>query len=130
MLANCPVLLVEDDPYVALDLCSTIEEFDGRVVGPTRDAGEALELLTSESVGAAIVDWHLSDGNSSRVALLLCERNIPFVIHSTGNLSPADQDRHSDVPVLIKPLQPRTVLARLIVEIRKAERHPRIPTVS
>lgn len=130
MLANCPVLLVEDDPYIALDLSSTIEELDGRVVGPTSDMGEALQLLTSQPVGAAILDWHLPDGDASQVAASLSERQIPFVIHSTLDLAPADQERHSQVPVLIKPLQPRTVLACLIVEIRKGERQSAVPPVS
>ena len=130
MLANCPVLLVEDDPYVALDLSSTIEELDGRVVGPTRDIEEALQFLTSEPVGAAILDWHLPDGDASRVALSLSERQIPFVIHSTLDLPATEQERHSQVPVLIKPLQPRTVVARLIVEIRKGERQTGVPSAA
>ena len=129
MLGNLSVLLIEDDPYVALDLSSTIEGLDGSVVGPTRDAEEAIKLLASETIGAAIVDWRLLDGNVSRVMDLLSAHQIPFVIHSTAS-PPAGHELHSEVPVIIKPVMPRTVVARLVVEIRKDLRRLRPPSVS
>lgn len=122
MLAKSSVLLVESDPYVALDLAATIEELDGRVVGPTADAIEALALLGREPVAAAIVEWHLSGHSAAPVVDSLAERNIPFVIHSTGQVDGFDRERHSAIPVLMKPLQPRTVVACLVVEIRKSRR--------
>lgn len=126
MLANHPILLVEDDPYVALDLASTIEGLEGSVVGPTRNAEEAMKLLASERIGAAIVDWRLLDGNVSRVIDLLSAGQIPFVIHSTAH-PPAGDQLPSEVPVIIKPVLPRTVIARLVVEIRKDLRRARGP---
>jgi len=122
MLAKCSILVVEDDPYIALDLSSAIEDLDGQVVGPTHDVGEALSLLNSQDVGAAIVDWHLPKGNAAPVASWLSNRQIPFVIHSTHDLESIDRERHPEVPLLRKPLQSRTVVARLLVEIRKCER--------
>jgi DNA-binding response OmpR family regulator len=122
MLEKCPILVLEDDPYIALDLSSAIEELDGHVIGPASDADEALGLLNSRSVSAAIVDWHLPEGDASPVASWLSARRIPFVIHSTDDISSSLGDSHPDVPLLIKPLQPRTVVARLVVEIRKSAR--------
>ena len=122
MLAKSLILILEDEPYVALDLASTIEELDGRVAGPARDIDEAMHLLNSEPIAAAIIDWHLPSGSASPVAAHLSDRQIPFVIHSTAKLAPSDRERHPDVPLLQKPLRPRTVISCLVVEMRKAGR--------
>jgi DNA-binding response OmpR family regulator len=124
VLAKSLILILEDEPYVALDLASAVEDLDGRVAGPARDIDEALQLLGSEPVVAAIIDWHLPSGCASPVARHLSERQIPFVIHSTADLAPLDREQHRDVPLLKKPLQPRTVIACLLVEMRKAARRP------
>ena len=124
MLAKSLILILEDEPYVALDLASAVESFDGRVAGPALDVDEALELLRSEPVAAAIIDWHLPSCSASPVASQLSERHIPFVIHSTADLLTADREQHPDVPFLKKPLQPRAVIACLLVEMRKAARRP------
>ena len=120
MLAQRSILIVEDDPYLALDLSMTVEDLDGRVIGPTRKLDEATAMLDSGPVAAAIVDCHVPDQDMRALADLLAERCIPFVLHATGHLSHPKWGTHGDVPVLIKPLQPRAVLAQLLIEMHKA----------
>jgi DNA-binding response OmpR family regulator len=127
VFAKSLILIVGNDPYLALDLSSTVEDLDGQVAGPTDDIAEALQLLSSRQISAAIIDWHLPDGDASPLTCWLTERQVPFVIHTNGHLATPDRDRHPEVPILIKPLQPRVVLARLIREMRRNARR-RLPT--
>jgi DNA-binding response OmpR family regulator len=122
MFARNSILLVESDPYLALDLSLTIEQLEGRVSGPVRKLADATAILDSEPIRAAIVDCHIDGEDMLPLADLLASRALPFVLHASAHLAEPQWSRHSDVPVLIKPLQPRTVLARLLSEMRKHDR--------
>ena len=61
MLKGKAVLVVEDNVFLALDLASVIEDLEGRVVGPVATAAEALNLLRTEEVTAAVIDCDLVD---------------------------------------------------------------------
>ncbi len=125
MLRRHSVLLVEDDPYVAMDLSASIEDYHGRVVGPTRTATETLELLRDEAISAAVVNWHLPGHSAAPIAKWLAERHIPFVINASAQLDETDRALHAAVPILNRPVKPRSVIARLLLEIRKAARRRR-----
>ncbi|MES2136886.1 MAG: response regulator [Pseudomonadota bacterium] len=125
MLAAAPVLIAEDNLYVALDLSNAIEDMAGRVVGPVSSVSEALFLLNMQYVAAAIVDCTLSDRDAAPLAWQLRERGIPFVIHTAAPVPEVIAELHPEVPVLSKPLQPRAVLARLLIEMRRSARHVR-----
>ena len=122
MLGQQSILVVEDDPYLALDLQQTIEDLDGRVVGPTRKLSEAATMLETEPVNAAIIDCHVQREDMLLLADMLAHRRIPFVLHTAAQLPRPAWSQHDDVPLLIKPVQPRTVVACLVVEMRKAKR--------
>ncbi|MEO5972283.1 MAG: response regulator [Sphingomicrobium sp.] len=117
-----PILIVEDNVYLALDLSDAVADLNGRVVGPARTVAEALELLDSQEIAAAIVDCHLANQDVTLLAGQLASRRVPFVIHTADRLPPLIRALHPDIPVLFKPVKPRTVLACLLVEIRKAVR--------
>jgi CheY-like chemotaxis protein len=120
-----PILIAEENLYVSLDLSSAVEDMDGRVVGPAGSVAEALALLATHHVAAAIVDCRLADRDATPLARQLAERGVPFVIHTASELPVSIADLHPDVPVLLKPLHLRTVLACLLEEMRKARRLPR-----
>jgi DNA-binding NtrC family response regulator len=113
-----PILIVEDNCYVALDLSSAVEEREGRVVGPAGSVSEALHLIDNVHVAAAILDFHLPDGDASSVAAKLAGKRVPFVIHTETGLPAAFAELHSDVPVLQKPVDPHAVLMALHGQIR------------
>jgi CheY-like chemotaxis protein len=113
------VLIVEDNAFIALDLSQAIEELDGRVAGPTAQVAEAVELLDSEEIAAAIVDCHLKDQDIVGLAGKLAEREVPFILQIETNLPEPMGTLHPDVPVLRKPIQPQTVMECLIAEMHK-----------
>ncbi len=125
MLHHQKVLLVEDDPYVAMDLSTFIEDYRGSVVGPTRTAAETLTLLSEEPISAAVVNWHLPGHTAAPITDWLAQHRIPFVINASTQLDEPDRQRHAEIPILIRPVKPRSVIARLLLEIRKAARRAR-----
>jgi CheY-like chemotaxis protein len=121
MFGDQPVLIVEDNVFLAVDLSEAIEELDGRVVGPTNLVADALQLLESHNIAAAIVDGHLADLNLVMLTCRLTQLGVPFVLQSESELPETLGFLHPEVPVLRKPVQPSAVLACLLAEIRKSK---------
>src|SRR3954469_16941269 len=109
MFSDAPILIAEDNLYLALDLSNAVEDMDGRVIGPASTVLEALSLLASQTVAAAIVDCQLGDRDVGPLAERLAERGVPFIIHTSTPVPRAIGDRHPQVPVLMKPLQSSAV---------------------
>ena len=118
MLDQRSVLILEDNAFVALDLSMAVEDSNGIVIGPAGSVAEALALIDAQEISAAVLDCQLSDRDVTPVALLLIDRGVPFVIHSGTGLPPQLRQAHPDLPVLSKPLQPRSVIAALVDRIR------------
>jgi two-component SAPR family response regulator len=119
MFCDAPILIAEDNLYLALDLSNAVESMKGRVVGPVSSVSEALFVLDMQYVAAAIVDCSLADRDCAPLAWQLAERGVPFVIHAAEPLPKDIGELHPDVPVLMKPVQPDAVLTCLLDEIRK-----------
>lgn len=118
MLSDKLVLIVEDDPFIAMGLALAVEDLSGLVSGPVDSVEEAFGLLGKFPVNAAILDSELSDRDVTPVALQLIESNVPFVLH-TGTGIPGELAKvHPSLPVLLKPMRPAEVVAALIVEIK------------
>ena len=120
MLKDDPILVVEDNVYLALDLSNAIEDCNGRVVGPVRTVAEALSLIENEELSGAVLDFHMEGRDSSPVAACLAGRRIPFVIHSCVDLPVEVTDLYPRIPILMKPLHPSFVLECLMSEIRNS----------
>lgn len=95
------ILIVEDEPLVALDVRSAVTEA-GATVASAANCKDALRLVDSHGLSAAIVDIDLGHGEDcSEVCERLLERNIPFVFF-TGEVRPDILRRWPDAPVLTK----------------------------
>ena len=111
-LSRCNVLIVEDQAIIALDLQDAVEDANAQVIGPAATVREALDLVHTHIVDAAILDANLPDGDVTPVAEELIERGIPFVIN-TGAAVPLQLRRFRDLRVFRKP----TPASRLIREL-------------
>jgi len=58
------ILIVEDDPVIALDLTDSLERGGHEVVGPAASAAEAVALCEAERPKLALVDINLRDGDN------------------------------------------------------------------
>jgi DNA-binding response OmpR family regulator len=75
------VLVIEDEPLIALEIRQAFEEA-GAAVEVARTVSAALVAVEAAAVTAAIVDHGLPDGDSEAICNRLSERNIPFVTYS------------------------------------------------
>ncbi len=107
------VLVVEDEPLVALDIASTLEEAGCEVVGPAATLAEALDLAEARalSLDAAVLDANLHGESSRPVAALLVARGVK-VIYVTG-YSSLPLGAPEGVRLLSKPLREGVLLATL-----------------
>ena len=80
-LVGCTILIVEDEPLVALDVARSLEDAGAHVL-TARVLDEALQKAEEPDLSAAVLDHGLSDGNTSAVCEVLKRRRIPFVLYS------------------------------------------------
>ena len=114
MLTAPTILIAEDEPFVALDLALAVENAGGVPVGPAGSVREALALLESSRVAAAILDFNLSDGDVGPVLQLLIDRDVPVIVQ-TGVAVPSElRSRYPGLIVLAKPVRSEVLLAKLI----------------
>ena len=119
MLRDKPVLIIEDNVYLALDLCAAIEQLEGRPVGPVYTVAEALVILHTEPIAAAVVDCELLAGEGARLTTVLAEKGVPFVVQSTANNPPELAEVCLGAPVVVKPIRPQEVVCILAHEVAK-----------
>jgi DNA-binding response OmpR family regulator len=80
-LAGRSILVVEDEPLIAMDIAVEFQKVGAQVV-QTSTLKEALTLIEADGLSAAILDHALQDGNSNELCERLTERRIPFVTYS------------------------------------------------
>ncbi|HEV8407616.1 MAG TPA: hypothetical protein VGQ34_06735 [Sphingomicrobium sp.] len=119
MLGSQTILIVDGSGYSALDLSQAIEESNGLVAGPVASLAEALAILDSTCIGGAIVDCELSD--ASEVVMLLTQRDVPIVVQVSALLPRSLGDLSEKASVLVRPVDPRTILETLLIEIGRSE---------
>lgn len=79
-LAGTRVLLVEDEPIIALDHADRLSAQGAEVVGPFAGSREAISELGKRDVDVAVIDFVLSDRNSLELQEELKRRHVPFVV--------------------------------------------------
>lgn len=83
------ILILDDDPLIALDVEATLADAGAQVLGPARSEAEAMALIDAAisdadaipPIDAAALDVHLGDLRSEAVAARLTSLDVPFVFH-------------------------------------------------
>jgi CheY-like chemotaxis protein len=113
MLGGVRILVVEDEPLIAMELAQTIEEAGGIVAASARSQQEALSRAEHGDFHAALLDVRLPDGTAFDVAARLAARGIPFVFCTADNEGRAKYSDWPDVPVITKPHSPEVIVSAL-----------------
>jgi CheY-like chemotaxis protein len=109
------VLVVEDEPLIAMLVEDWLAELECQTVGPAATAEHALALI-DDALDGAILDVSLDGHDSFAVAAALRDRAIPFAF-ATGHANDRIEHRFRDAPKLAKPYdfeRVRSVLALLL----------------
>jgi DNA-binding NarL/FixJ family response regulator len=80
VLDNIRVLLVEDEPLVAIGVAGQLTDAGAQVIGPCSTAGGAMDALNEHDVDVAIIDYVLADANSEGLQVALERKGIPFIV--------------------------------------------------
>lgn len=103
MTARKQILIVEDEPLIAMMLEDFLDVLDQDVAGSADSVATALDRVGQGGLDAAILDVNLRGGEKSTpIAERLAEGGIPFVF-ATGGGDDGLDPRFRDRPRLQKP---------------------------
>ena len=109
-LAGCTVLVVEDEPLVALDIADAFKAAGAQVI-ISRTLQDALHQAATANLSAAVIDHALHDGvTTSDVCAQLKERDIPFIVYSGFSKL---EGACAEGKLVHKPASPEMLLATL-----------------
>jgi DNA-binding response OmpR family regulator len=81
-LTGRTILVVEDEPLVALDIADAFKNAGAQVL-IARTLKDAIREAGTANLTAAVIDHAMHDGaTTSDVCALLKERDIPFIVYS------------------------------------------------
>jgi len=97
------VLVADDNLLVTEFVRQILSELGCRIVGPIHDMDEALKVIKTCEIDAALLDVQFGDANILFAAEALAARGIPFIL-TTGRGDLADlPDLLANAPVVPKP---------------------------
>jgi CheY-like chemotaxis protein len=108
-LSGLRILVVEDEPLIAMALEDILQAFGCEVVGPAFSLAEAQSLSREQSIDGAFLDVNVSGEKVFPVADILSSRHIPYCFvtgYGSEGLRTVDRNR----PVLQKPYNPSRLI--------------------
>ena len=97
------ILIVEDEPLIAMMLEDFLDALGKEVAGTADSVAGALDLVAAGGIDGAILDVNLRAGEQSwPVADALAAAGVPFLL-ATGGGDASVIDAHKGRPVLAKP---------------------------
>lgn len=96
------ILIVEDEPLIAMMLEEWVVELGHTTIGPAASVSSALELISSNPCDAAILDLNLKGETAEPVAHVLSAQKIPYAFASGDSVLERNPD-FRDFPMLPKP---------------------------
>lgn len=111
------ILVVEDDPFLGLELKLQLTEHGFDVLGIATSVARGLKLLNGKGCDAVVLDVNLGSETSVPIAIELQARHIPFVA-VTGYSAEQCPAEIRQGKILSKPVR----IQELIKELRDAIR--------
>ena len=109
-LKGALILVVEDEPLIALDIRASLEDAGARVLQAAK-VETALAAIDAHACSAAVVDYWLGLEPGRAVARRLKQKAVPFLYYSGRTLD--DFTSGSGVPVVAKPAGGREIVGIL-----------------
>lgn len=107
------VLIIEDEPIIAMDLEALVESLGHRVVGVARTHSEALDIVSTRRPGLVLADIQLADGSSGLDAVndILDGFDVPVIFVTAYPERLLTGDRPEPAFLITKPFQTDTLKA-------------------
>lgn len=84
------ILILEDEPLIALDLQTMLEAEGFRNIEVIGNCADAEIWVTNRTPSVALIDVQLKDGSCAGVATMLRDRNVPLIVCSGTPKAEAD----------------------------------------
>jgi len=107
------VLIIEDEPIIALDLEALVEDLGHRVIGSARTYSEAIKAIGESLPGLILADIQLADGTSGLDAVndILSAISVPVVFITAYPERLLTGAKPEPAFLITKPFQPSHVQA-------------------
>ena len=107
------VLIIEDEPMIAMDLEAIVEGLGHQVAGVARTHSEAVDAVSSNKPGLVLADIQLADGSSGLDAVneMLGSFEVPVIFITAYPERLLTGERPEPAFLITKPYQPDTVKA-------------------
>lgn len=109
-LAGHRILVIEEQPLVALDLQTALEQAGAEVV-VAHDAAQALARISEYDFATAVVDWRPDSDDHRVVARALKRKRVRFLFYTTH--PPEDVTTVRGAPIFLKPGRPEEIAKAL-----------------
>jgi len=111
------ILIVEDDPFIAMDLEDAFQFAGYDVLGPVAQVDKSLGILDETLPDFATLDYNLGNETSVAVAKRLDKHDIPYIFVSGQVERVVNDNGLSAAPLFSKPYNPSQLVetvARLL----------------
>jgi CheY-like chemotaxis protein len=102
VLSGRRLLVVEDEPLIALDIIDCLHDAGAEVAGPAGTEAEALQVIETTALDGVLLDANLHGRSVDGIAAALTRRSIPFVF-VTGHDKRGLPRAFAKTPVVTKP---------------------------
>ncbi len=121
------VLIIEDEPIIALDIEAMVQELGHEVIGVARTHKEAVQQVRTRRPGLVLADIQLADGSSGLDAVneILSEIDVPVIFVTAYPERLLTGDKPEPAFLITKPFQPdslKAAISQVLFFDRKASR--------
>lgn len=109
------VLIIEDEPIIALDLATVVERLGHRVCDTARTRSEAVQKAGQHRPGLVLADIQLADNSSGIDAVrdILAGQDVPVIFITAYPERLLTGERPEPTYLITKPFMPETVAATI-----------------
>jgi two-component sensor histidine kinase/CheY-like chemotaxis protein len=104
------ILVVEDEPLVAMEMASQLTNAGAEIAGPAGNPAEAMKLISDERFDAALLDANLGSQPVDEIAAALTRKDVPFAFVS-GYGRDSLPKSFGNAELLSKPFDPGRLLS-------------------
>ncbi len=123
-LAIDTILIVEDDVFISMDAADAVARAGVNVI-TTESVRDALEILDTEHISGAILDFQVRDGAVTPIVQRLRRNGIPFRIVSGSAIKEIEENCIPQELCAPKPADYRQVLVSLMKDVPSSGSHSR-----
>jgi CheY-like chemotaxis protein len=114
--ATTKVLIIEDEPVIAMDVAGIVESLGHEVIGVAGRQAEAVELARKHQPGLVLADVQLQDGDSGIVTVqeIMQSMEAPVIFVTGFPERLLTGDRVEPAFIVTKPFDPETLKVAIV----------------